>query len=227
MKMNHDIRQRIGKARSLSEMEDAVAEIKSRLLKYHEGDEPWENPEELKEFVLRFPPWICQPYQRPPPEEHLKKMEEIKARDKKLLEEHRAEEERMRKELEEKDDAQEDKEQSESNGMSKRKAKKMERAAERPGKVKRPRKECQICVSCINPASGKCGFLLCKSCCRKKCYEEEHDCEGHRIQVKSKREAFRAHQAERDRIAALEKKQKVDDAEDKGGSDGEAGRVSS
>ena len=52
MKMNHDIRQRIGKARSIPEMEDAVAEIKSRLLKYHEGDEPWENPEELKEFVL-------------------------------------------------------------------------------------------------------------------------------------------------------------------------------
>lgn len=33
----------------------------------------------------------------------------------------------------------------------------------------------------------KCGFTLCKQCCRSKCYVEELDCPGHRILVKTRR----------------------------------------
>ena len=44
---------------------------------YQQGHEAWQSPEELKVFNLKYPPYICQPYVRPSPEEHLKKMESI------------------------------------------------------------------------------------------------------------------------------------------------------
>ena len=38
----------------------------------------------------------------------------------------------------------------------------------------------------------RCDYLLCKKCCRSKGYNEELDCSGHRILVKTKRELARA-----------------------------------
>ena len=49
----------------------------------------------------------------------------------------------------------------------------------------------------------RCDYSLCKKCCRSKCYNEELDCSGHRILVKTKRELARARVA-REAAAAAE-----------------------
>merc|ERR1719216_407524 len=42
----------------------------------------WNQPPELIALKLKYPPWLCQPKVRPPPEEHLKKLHEIQAKEK-------------------------------------------------------------------------------------------------------------------------------------------------
>ena len=74
--------------------------------------------------------------------------------------------------------------------ISKRKQKKMEKNPNR--KFPHARANCKICASCPNPAGQRCDYTLCKKCCRSKCYNEELDCSGHRILVKTKRELARA-----------------------------------
>ena len=82
MKVNFDMRQVIAKANNLAAFRDAVATLKERLTPFHEGVEEFEAPEEIRHYRLKFPPWICQPYVRPPPEEHLRKVNEIREREK-------------------------------------------------------------------------------------------------------------------------------------------------
>ncbi|KFB38691.1 AGAP008484-PA-like protein [Anopheles sinensis] len=41
---------------------------------------------------------------------------------------------------------------------------------------------------CTNPMGLKCDHRLCRMCCRKKCYQENRDCLGHKIRIKSRRE---------------------------------------
>ena len=72
--------------------------------------------------------------------------------------------------------------------MSKRKQKKLER---NPKLKFKSQENIPICLSCPNPAGLKCEFKLCRKCCKEKCFTEELDCPGHKIQVKSKREAAR------------------------------------
>lgn len=173
MKANFDMRQVIAKGNNLAAFRDAVATLKERLAPFHEGREEFEAPEEIRNRNLRFPPWICQPYVRPPPEEHLKKVSEIQQREKAAhLVEKRA--------IDAGDEA----------AISKRKLKKMEKNPNK--KFPHARDNCKICASCPNPAGQRCDYALCKKCCKSKCYNEELDCSGHRILVKTKREMARA-----------------------------------
>lgn len=183
MKVNFDMRQVIAKGNTLAAFRDAVATLKERLAPFHEGREEFEAPEEIRAFRLKFPPWICQPYVRPPPEEHLKKVNEIREREKAAnLAEKRA--------ADAGDEA----------AISKRKLKKMEKNPNR--KFPHARANCKICQNCPNPAGQKCDYGLCKKCCRSKCYNEELDCNGHRIWVKTKRELARARVAREAAAAA-------------------------
>ena len=170
MKSNFDVRQIIARTSSLDDFKKAVSLLKQRLVCYHTGETAWTEPEELKVFNLKLPPWLCQPYVRPPPEEAIRKMNEIKAREKEAL---------AKRALEE----------TEEGGLSKRKLKKLEKNPNR--KFPHARENCKLCKTCPNPAGMKCESGLCKKCCRSKCYNEELDCVGHRIQVKTKREAAR------------------------------------
>jgi tRNA-dihydrouridine synthase 1 len=175
MKDNFDVRQLIAKGQNLSVFRGAVATLKERLLPYHEGKSNFVMPEEVKARKLRFPPWICQPYVRPPPEEHLKKVAEICERDKLA----RAAEKRVA-----------EAELGVEEAISKNKLKKMDK---NPNKnFPHARESCKICVTCPNPSSQRCEYGLCRQCCKTKCFNEELDCSGHGIQVKTKRELARA-----------------------------------
>ena len=78
MRQNHDLRHEIAKGSDLDAFQAAVESLKARLEPFHLRQREFELPEELREYTLSQPPWICQPYVRPPPEEHLKKMQEIR-----------------------------------------------------------------------------------------------------------------------------------------------------
>ena len=149
--------------------------MKSRYIAFHLKEKTWEGAPELEVFNLQFPPWLCQPYVRPPPDEHLKKLEEIKEKQK---------EERKRA-----SDTDED-----PNRLSKRKMKKMER---NPHKTfSKNRENCPLCENCPNPRGTKCGRNLCRQCCKNKCFVEELDCIGHKVFVKTNREKARKHSME-------------------------------
>ena len=132
---------------------------------------------------MKYPPWLCQPYVRPTPEEHIKKMKEINEKEKSAI---------SKRKLEQADGLIKPNDSANGTGLSKKKLKKLER---NPHKVfptgPKCRHGCKLCKTCKNPASLKCDSELCKQCCQKKCYQEELDCPGHKIQVKSKREAAR------------------------------------
>ena len=188
---NFDVRHIIAKGQSISEFRDAVLEIKKRYQAYHDKDLEWKEPEELKRLKLKFPPWLCQPYVRPPPEEHLKKLHEIQEKEKT---------ENTKRKLDQiNGDIKISDSQVEGPVLSKKKLKKLQRNPHKifPAKPKSERQPCNLCkgASCKNPASLKCDNELCKSCCQTKCFIEELDCIPHKILVKKKREAARKYKA--------------------------------
>jgi tRNA-dihydrouridine synthase 1 len=144
------------------------------------GEAEWVEPEELKVFKLKLPAWLCQPYVRPTPEEHLRKQEEYKERDRRL--------ETAKREM-----VEEEEDKKVEGSLSKKKLKKLEKnsmkALSRAAAARDGMKTCPQCQK--NPASNKCSYCLCRACCKPKCYAEELDCEGHGILVKTKRAGFK------------------------------------
>ncbi len=180
IKDNADVRQMVAKGSDLGAFREAAETIRERLLPYELGEKEWKAPEELNRFILKYPPWICQSYVRPPPEEHLKHMQEVREREK-----IKAEEFAKKRESETDEDF-----------ISRKKQKKLDKNPNK--KFPHARENCKLCAKCPNPAGQKCDSGLCKKCCRHKCYVEELDCSGHRILVKSKREAARKWKQERE-----------------------------
>jgi tRNA-dihydrouridine synthase 1 len=78
---NFDLREVIAKSSSLLDFRDVVKQLQLRYQDYEDGNKVWQNPEELAHYNLVHPPWICQPYVRPPPEVYVKKMEDLAAAD--------------------------------------------------------------------------------------------------------------------------------------------------
>ena len=167
IKTNANIREIIAKGQTLAKFRQATELIKN--LYSNQNLENWQNPEELEIFNLKFPPWLCQPYVRPPPEEHLKKMAEIQ----------------------EKQNKRKPEEPENMGGLSKRKMKKLGRNPHK--KFPHERENCKLCVSCPNPCGNKCIYQMCRQCCRAKCFNEELDCVGHKVFVKTNREKARNH----------------------------------
>ena len=160
---NFDVREMIAKGKSVQAFRDAVAAIKAR----YESE-----PDNVRVDGLRHPPWICQPYVRPPPEDYVKKMAEINEKEK----------QKKRPSPTAGDDDQQQQ-------LSKRKQKKLERNPKL--KIGGQRENIPICTLCPNPCGLKCEYKICRKCCKEKCFKEELDCFGHKIQVKSKRRAAR------------------------------------
>jgi len=182
IRTNFDLREVIAKSHSLEEFESAVNEVRDRYIQYQEGVKEFIELEELDIFNLKFPPWICQPYVRPPPDVYLEKM-------RKLAEKERKEREEMGKCGE----SGENKRSVEGDGeevvlLSKKKQKKLER---NPRKAfSKGRENTLMCceLACNNPCSLKCSSLMCRRCCKAKAFKESLNCEGHRVFIGSNRE---------------------------------------
>jgi hypothetical protein len=82
MNSNSEIRSDLATAQSISDFKSVINKLKKKYLQYHLGECIY--PEECDEsdvktspiYDLKYPPWICQPYVRPTPTDHLRKMEE-------------------------------------------------------------------------------------------------------------------------------------------------------
>ncbi|CAL4096345.1 unnamed protein product, partial [Meganyctiphanes norvegica] len=179
MPVNFDLRHRLSKCSTIEEMSMVAKDIKDRMLPYTTGNSPWEPKIDSPEANLPFPPWVCQPYVRIPPEQHLAKIQE-----------------RQRQALELKQQQQEEEDAENSNGegkrasseesnISKKKQKKLQKNPKKTFEV--PNSRYEKCI-CKNPKGGKCSYGLCRACCRVHCYTQGLDCPGHYILVKTKRE---------------------------------------
>lgn len=167
-------------ARSNDEFRAIVQRLADKYMQYHEGIIPWngekkDEKNEAKEgaaaaakeendvpdYNLYIPPWICQPYYRLPPEQHKQMIEE-----------------KMRQANERGKKRYFDKDGNEVSHKHLKKLKRMEKRAkakgERTGEMCKARK-------CSNTKGLKCEFLLCRTCCSKKCLMEIVNCTGHKI----------------------------------------------
>lgn len=146
--------------------------IEEKYLPFHLGEKPWIDEEEIVDYNLKIPPWFCQPYIRIPPEEHKQKLEEHQ----KWLDDPN----RIKRQFFD----------NEGNEISRKKMKKMRRRERRPQKGEKSDRHDELCSKedCANTRGLKCEYILCKSCCRDKCYSTNLDCKGHKIFIKSRRE---------------------------------------
>ncbi|KAK9503403.1 hypothetical protein O3M35_009962 [Rhynocoris fuscipes] len=180
---NTEIREEIAKGSGIEDFRSAVLKLKSKYLPIHEGHVIWDTPS--TSYDLKLPPWLCQPYVRISPDDHIKKMEQ-----KKKEESVNIEKENCKNSLSNKRYA--DDGGQEILGLSKKKLKKLLRCSNKKTSLNpHCRKEVTICTLCPNPMGLKCISSLCKSCCRNKCYLEEADCPGHGILIKTRREKAR------------------------------------
>ncbi|XP_050295433.1 tRNA-dihydrouridine(16/17) synthase [NAD(P)(+)]-like [Anthonomus grandis grandis] len=177
LSQNNPLRIELGAANTLEQFKNISNKIKSMYEKFHNGEETWPFSSEEGTSNLVLPPWLCQPYVRDSPENHVKKVEDKK------------------KEAEERllDGAKRQYEDSEGNVISRKKMKKLRRINRRPEKPENcSERPMEKCSNCENPLGFKCGYKLCKKCCKDKCFLENLDCEGHRILVKTRREMAKA-----------------------------------
>jgi len=67
MDVNFDLRESLGKAGSMETFDEITHDLKGRYQPYFLGVKEWIPPDNPRVRDLPFPPWICQPYERPPP----------------------------------------------------------------------------------------------------------------------------------------------------------------
>ena len=177
---NSDLREIIAKGQSVEEFRQAVVVLRERYFKFHDGKETFVMPEELEMFNLAHPPWICQPYVRPPPDVYLEKMRRLASEERK----ERAEGDENKRGA--------DNESDEAQTMSKTKRKKMEKKAQKDKwkTLNQMKIDYQSCSAedCNNPCSKKCESLLCKRCCKTKSETQIMICEAHKIYVRNLKE---------------------------------------
>ncbi|GFS65831.1 hypothetical protein NPIL_99151 [Nephila pilipes] len=168
---NKEIRQKFATANNIEEFTSAILELKS---KYEPQVTTEDSTSSFEKYGLPHPPWICQPYVRPPPvmetsRQNIDKTEESSTSEKRSISE---------------------------NGLSKKKLKKLQKNPEKQFGVKKFVFE--KCQNCLNPKGSKCSYQLCKSCCRKKSFNELLDCVGHKFLYFTKKKNGTGHVCESD-----------------------------
>lgn len=198
LKQNFDLREGIATARTIEQFRKYVNELKDMFLPCHNGesifdDEIDRSNAEYCNYNLVLPPWICQPYVRMEPQEHIKMMSEKQ----KLADDPNRVKNRFF------DD--------DGNQISRKFMKKLRRSSRNPNaNGMRPKNErnfelCSQSKDCVNPLVNnnhlnmlkieqfttityffllqgtKCDYRLCRLCCRDKCYTEIVECQGHKF----------------------------------------------
>jgi tRNA-dihydrouridine synthase 1 len=147
-----------------------IGQLRNKYLPVHEGVVVWDGENVNNndpDYNMNLPPWICQPYIRPPPAEH-KQM---------LAEKQEAAEKCPKPKFFDK----------EGNAISRKRMKKLKRLEKRANiKIERHGELCTM-STCDNTRGLKCDFNYCRLCCRKKCFNDATDCLGHKLLAKGKR----------------------------------------
>lgn len=140
---NNELRIRLGAAHSLETFKSITIEIKDKYEPYHLGKLTWSETVEPTTQNLILPPWLCQPYVRIQPEEHIKLVEDKQ----KLFDVNKTEKRQY--------------EDAEGNRISRKRMKKLRRINRRPEKpesVSRCPKSLNLCsaTACVNPLVSVC-----------------------------------------------------------------------
>ena len=155
----------------MEKFRSVVQYLEEKYKPYHEGTLKWEPETVPGDFNMKLPPWLCQPYFRASPEDHIQKLEELQniAKDPNTIK-------RQFFDLE-------------GNAISRKKAKKLKKTLRKPKAGEKLNRHEELCLQneCLNTKGSKCAFYFCKTCCRNKCYADDLDCIGHQILIKSKR----------------------------------------
>lgn len=151
------VRKQVAEARNVGEIETAMRELKrvcESECRNNNADKPIEN--------LPLPHWLCQPYIRPPPVQQQPQKVEPKKEAVAESEAAPISKKRLKKLLKRKLIA-DDKDVPIAERLSKFEA---DKAAKKVVYSK--------CVGCGNPAGGRCVFVSCKTCCKKRCKQVAH-----------------------------------------------------
>ncbi|GAB1864072.1 tRNA-dihydrouridine(16/17) synthase [NAD(P)(+)] [Camponotus japonicus] len=171
---NREERENLATNSSMEAFKNVVYTLRDRYLPYHEGHLTWQT--EKTDYNLKLPPWLCQPYVRESPQEHIQKSQEDAFRKREYKDE-------------------------DGNEISRKRSKKLKRIARRPNRVTSvSKRSSDRCLTCPNPLGFKCEYKLCRQCCRNKCYIENLDCAGHRNLTKTRRQMAKEFEAKRKSI---------------------------
>lgn len=166
---NYDVRTLMGNATTFDMLFKATSDLKSRYEMYASGDLEWIPPMEPPEISkLPFPPYLCQPYVRPPKQYQTDSILEdasnslvINVSNKRKL----SLPESILLSL------------PAGTQLSNNKIKKMSKRPDKNwGKERLP---VILCLSCVNPYGARCVYKLCRNCCKSKCCYENLNCKGH------------------------------------------------
>ncbi|XP_043282516.1 uncharacterized protein [Venturia canescens] len=167
---NEEVRSILATNSTMESFRFVAESIRDRYLPCHEGLDEW--PVTKNGYDLELPPWLCKSYVRDSPEDHINKIE-AKKKDRALSL-------ATMKHTFTDDDG---------NAISRKKLKKWRKIARRPNRtIPTVKRGNDLCHGCPNPLGSKCGYKLCRQCCRNKCFEQNLNCPGHRILTKTRRE---------------------------------------
>ncbi|XP_012251380.2 tRNA-dihydrouridine(16/17) synthase [NAD(P)(+)]-like [Athalia rosae] len=164
---NEEERGNLARNSTMESFRGVVEALRARYLPYHEGCLSWDP--QSSDYNLKLPPWLCQPYVRDSPQEHLNKIEAKKMEQVNNM---------VKKDYKDED----------GNEISRKRSKKLRRIARRPNRQDSVKRSSDLCTDCPNPLGFKCEYKLCRQCCRKKCFRENLDCPGHRNLTKTRRQ---------------------------------------
>ncbi|KAI5721812.1 hypothetical protein M8J77_025968 [Diaphorina citri] len=151
---NSDVRLLVGKTNHIKDLRKAVDMLRERFIDYHEGRKLWPPPNypmSSNHYNLSLPPWICQPYVRPTPEQ-----QEMKRREQPM-------EEKVK-----------------GYSASRLKKKRKLEAKEHWAKRKKPELCTSVKKKCGNPRGLTCEHHLCRTCCKDFCVTGQRDCLAHK-----------------------------------------------
>lgn len=170
LKDNLDLRIELANANTLEEFRNVTKKLQDKYSPYHMGIQKWDPIDDPMTYDMKLPPWICQPYVRPPYSVTLQKLADAQ----------------KRSEAEKREFFDED-----GNQISRKKLKKLEKKQRRKAAKVPQEKPTLVCTNekCSNLMGTKCEVnQLCRACCKEKCGLEGLDCPGHKIFIKSHRE---------------------------------------